>query len=912
MSNRNMKGLKFTSTQGEFKLNNAEDTSYLYFPLTNEGGMMSSITPLLKGDIKTNQNTFLMTPVSPEDLHNTKSGRNFWLFIKGYGPWSLMGSSPTQISNHFQDESDEMVIVEAGFLWHKVIRENKKIGIKTEITSFVPQGLDKVELMKVTVTNTNDKPLECTPTAAMPIFGRSADNIRDHRHVTSLLHRTYTVENGVMVKPTLTFDERGHKINSIVYSVQGVEDNGNAPIGFFTEIESFIGEGGNLEWPEAIVKNSENYCKANEIIEGYESIGGLRFENITLQKGESKTYIIAMAIGENESETLNYNKKYCDLNSFDIAFHENKKNWEEKINKLSFKSGDETFDSWMKWVTLQPILRRIYGCSFLPHHDYGRGGRGWRDLWQDCLALLIMEPEGVRSVLLNNFAGVRIDGSNATIIGASPGEFVADRNNIARIWMDHGAWPLLTTKLYIDQSGDIEFLLQEQVYFKDKQIKRCTDIDKNWNDEYGNKLKNIKGNIYKGTILEHILVQNLTPFFNVGMHNNIKLEGADWNDGLDMASDKGESVAFTAFYGSNLIEISNLLEALKKKASIDHIEIASEMVEIFDTLGEEIDYMSVSQKLELLKKYFNKCTNNVSGEKTKVNIDNIITDLRRKGNWIINHVRTNEWIKSKSGNAWFNGYYDNEGVRVEGDNDLGVRMILTGQVFTIMGNVATDEQIAKIIEASDTYLRDDKVGGYRLNTNFNEVKLNMGRLFGFAYGHKENGAMFSHMAIMYGNALYKRGYVNSGFQVINSIYKHCVDFEKSRIYPGVPEYINQKGRGMYNYLTGSASWLLLTMLNEVYGVKGSMGNLVMEPKIIREQFDESGEVMVSTIFGGKTINVCYKNLNNKEFGEYKISWVKINGENIQCVFEEGKAILDRSLIEALQSDKTHKLTVGLL
>lgn len=64
------------------------------------------------------------------------------------------------------------------------------------------------------------------------------------------------------------------------------------------------------------------------------------------------------------------------------------------------------------------MLRRIYGCSFLPHHDYGKGGRGWRDLWQDCLALLIMEPEQVRKMLIDNFGGVRFDGTNATIIGS--------------------------------------------------------------------------------------------------------------------------------------------------------------------------------------------------------------------------------------------------------------------------------------------------------------------------------------------------------------------------------------------------------------------------------------------------------------------------------------------------------------
>ncbi|MFR8427340.1 MAG: hypothetical protein ACLVCH_06965 [Roseburia inulinivorans] len=35
--------------------------------------------------------------------------------------------------------------------------------------------------------------------------------IRDHRHVTSLLHAAYTVTtNRVCVRPTMSFDERGH------------------------------------------------------------------------------------------------------------------------------------------------------------------------------------------------------------------------------------------------------------------------------------------------------------------------------------------------------------------------------------------------------------------------------------------------------------------------------------------------------------------------------------------------------------------------------------------------------------------------------------------------------------------------------------------------------------------------------
>lgn len=35
--------------------------------------------------------------------------------------------------------------------------------------------------------------------AAVPLYCRSADNIRDHRNVTSMLHRIITVKNGVTI-----------------------------------------------------------------------------------------------------------------------------------------------------------------------------------------------------------------------------------------------------------------------------------------------------------------------------------------------------------------------------------------------------------------------------------------------------------------------------------------------------------------------------------------------------------------------------------------------------------------------------------------------------------------------------------------------------------------------------------------
>jgi cellobiose phosphorylase len=904
-------GWEFIDHAGSFSLAEPHKSSYLYFPLANECGMMSSITPILNGDIKTGQNAFFSVPAAAEDLHHSKYGRNFWVYIHGVGAWSAAGVSSLQAAKLFSCGTDENARLEAGFLWHRLIRENKNLGIKSEIINFVPANNSKVELMRVCITNTGMERITITPTAAIPVYGRSADNIRDHRHVTSLLGRTHTMEAGIEVQPVMTFDERGHKQNQLSYNVYGVDESGSFPTGTFPCLQEFIGEGGCLEWPECIVTNKRDAILPGDTIEGYEAIGALRFKDEDLMPGESRTYIIMLSVTESRQGAEDAVKEYLSAKWFQRQLSRNMQFWEEELGTIGFNSSDPKFDLWMKWVSLQPVLRRIYGCSFMPHHDYGKGGRGWRDLWQDCLALLLMEPGTVRSQLLNNFGGIRMDGTNATIIGKKSGEFIADRNNISRVWSDHGVWPLFTTLLYINQSGDLDFLSEQQVYFKDRLVMRCRDLDSDWTQEYGNRQKCGNGEVYTGSILEHILIQNLAAFFNVGENNNIRLENADWNDALDMACDKGETVAFTAFYAGNLIEAGKLLKELQKKNSIQQVELASETVILLDTLGKCIDYNSPEEKTAVLQKYLEACRYSISGTKVSCAIDRLIADIERKAVWLKEHIGKNEWVKSATGYEWFNGYYDNSGKKVEGDHQSGARMTLTGQVFPVMMGIAAEEQVEKVVAAVERYLFDKKLQGYRLNTDFKEIQPDLGRCFGFAYGHKENGAIFSHMVVMYAAALYRRGFVTEGYKVIESLYLLSADFEKARIYPGIPEYFNDKGRGMYHYLTGSASWLLLVLLNDVYGVRGGFGDLVLEPKLKREQFDLSYCASVKTVFAGSKLNVIYRNCECLDYGEYSIKSITIDNCPIEFEFNDKKAMICRNRIELLKCGEIHNVEVTL-
>jgi len=907
----------FLDNTAAFSLEKPENFSYLYFPIASDVGLKSAITPELGGDAKLDQNTFLLEPVSAENLHNNRNTRNFWCYIEGVGAWSAVGSSAESFTKRHTGEQDESEL-NAGFMWHTLTRKSEKFGLQAEVTSFVPVDVN-AEVMHVTITNTGKEKVTFTPTAVIPIYGRSADDLRDHRHVTSLLHRTKTDEYGIEVKPTLSFDERGHQLNHVTYFVTGCDENGCAPESFYPVVEDFIGEGGSYEWPQAVLQNFPG-VKAGYTADGLESLGGLHFAAKTLEAGESVSYTILAGITKKPEEIPEIRERFDREKLVQGELSYVKEYWQKKVN-VAYQTGDSDFDYFMRWVSFQPILRRIYGCSFLPHHDYGKGGRGWRDLWQDCLALLLMNPDGVRQMLLDNFAGVRIDGSNATIIGNKQGEFVADRNNITRVWMDHGVWPFMTTKLYIDQTGDIELLEKQISYFKDKQVHRGTQTDSKWNDAYGCWQKNKNGAKYEGSVLEHMLVQHLTAFYEVGEHNEIRLRGADWNDALDMAADRGESVAFTNAYAGNLRDMADLLLAYREKTGKQTVALAAEMVLLLE--DDEKLYQSVEKKLAVLKEYLTSCEHEVSGEKVEICIEKLAANLKKKADWMMHHIRETEWVTDGEGNGWFNGYYDNHGMRVEGVINDSVRMMLTGQVFSIMAGTADEAQVAAIAKSADKYLYREEVGGYRLNTDFKELKTDLGRMFGFSYGDKENGAVFSHMAVMYANALYKRGFAKEGFKSLNALEKQAMNFEVSRIYPGIPEYFNGRGRGMYHYLTGAASWYMLTVITEMFGIKGALGDMVLEPKLMAEQFDEKNQANVTFLFADRNWNVSYINEACKEYGEYRIGHVLVDGEPCEQVVRgsdtdndgtaEGRAfIITKEQVEKLAKDTCHKVEVFLV
>ena len=879
---------KFTDRDdGAFVFEDPDHVTGLYYPLFNLSGMKSYVTPELKGDVCTDFHKFLTIPQVTEDFHLSRASRNFWVKVAGKKPWSATGTSAFQVAQRWDHSERARVEGEIGLF--RTVRTNSDGTIEATTTTFVPSANvssangpnadDKVEITIVEIKNVSKKSLTVTCTSASPLFGRGAENLRDHRQVTSMFNELERTDCGVIVRPRIVHDEKGHRANATRYATFAWDANGQNPQKIWSNLAEFIGEGGSLDNPKSVFEENDGSPQA--VQQGVEAVAAMRFKSVVLKPQKTASYVVLRAIAEDAQTLQNWNKKYNSILKAKLALDATRAYWKEISDALYFQTGNRDQDNLLRWVTFQPICRKVYGNSYLPDHDYGRGGRGWRDLWSDLAALFLVDPAETRDDIINNLQGIRIDGTNATIIGTRAGEFAADRNNLVRTWCDHGVWPFFILNFYVHQTGDQAVLFKEIPYWKDAIVGRGQMRDSLWRDEQGTWQKSVDGKIYKASLFEHVLVQQLSSFFNVGEHNNLRLEGADWNDTYDMARDRGESVCFFNWIAWNLKLTADWCEAIDRGGKKE-IVLLKEILTLLDRLpnGKTVNYNLPKAKLQRLQEYFESVQHQVSGEKVNVRCADLSKDLRAKADFIYEHIRKNEYLKTRDGEHFFNGHYDDDARRVHGDHPNGVRIDLTSQVMAILCGTANDAQISETMHAVLRYLRNPKTGGLRLSTDLKELKLNFGRVSGFVYGWRENGSIWSQQNAMLLYGLYSRNFVREGYQLYQELLNLCLNSAQSRVFPNLPSCFRLDGKGLSCYLTGSATWLILALTTQIFGVRGEEGNLLLQPKLLREQFDKNGRAKIICNFLGKKITVEYKNPQKLDWGKYRIVSLSINGKSV--------------------------------
>ena len=87
-------------------------------------------------------------------------------------------------------------------------------------------------------------------------------------------------------------------------------------------------------------------------------------------------------------------------------------------------------------------------------------------------------------------------------------------------------------------------------------------------------------------------------------------------------------------------------------------------------------------------------------------------------------------------------------------------------------------------------------------------------------------------------------------------------------------------------------------------LRGEMGDLLFDPKLLKEQFDSDGNASLNLQFAGKNFCIQYHNPQGLDFDAYKVGTIVVNGE-------EMAAGSDRIALSKIQKMDDGKQTVDI-
>ena len=96
-------------------------------------------------------------------------------------------------------------------------------------------------------------------------------------------------------------------------------------------------------------------------LQGREAIGALRFKTRKLGPGKTATYLVLMGIAPDKKDAQGWIKAYETADKTEKALAHTQAFWKERLDRLRVQTDDEDFGRWLGWVSLQPVLRKIFG-----------------------------------------------------------------------------------------------------------------------------------------------------------------------------------------------------------------------------------------------------------------------------------------------------------------------------------------------------------------------------------------------------------------------------------------------------------------------------------------------------------------------------------------------------------------------
>lgn len=347
---------------------------------------------------------------------------------------------------------------------------------------------------------------------------------------------------------------------------------------------------------------------------------------------------------------------------------------------------------------------------------------------------------------------------------------------------DDYLWLVFVTYQYVKVTGDATILLEEVPFCQADQL-APGEAERGMN--YAESPE-------RASLYEHLCRAVNRAMSRKGIHGLPLMGCGDWNDGMSTVGveGKGESV-WVAFFLADLlpkmIELSTLHSQLSSQTDLSYCE-----------------------------------------------------ELAAYRKSLVDAIQRTAWD-----GAWFlRAYYDN-GDPMGSRNNTECQIDLISQAWSILTDVATQEQKVSVMRETDNRLVNREHEIIQLLTPaFQSSKPSPGYIMNYPVGVRENGGQYTHGAMWYIMAQLKEGRYDMAYylySLINPIHRtnSLADVLKYKVEPyciAADIYSNPQhpGRGGWTWYTGSASWAYKTGVENILGLRKEGDRLTIEPRIPSE------------------------------------------------------------------------------
>ncbi len=685
-----------------------------------------------------------------------------------------------------------------------------KNKLEASVLTFIPMD-DNCEISQVKLTNQSDskKTVSLFSYVEWCLWNADDDSRNFQRNLST---GEVEVVGSAIYHKTEYRERRNHYA---VYSV-------NTPVdGFDTSRDAFLGAYRGAANPEVVEKGQAS----NSVAHGWSPIASHQI-NVTLEPGESKTFVFVLGYIENPEDQKweapgIINKKpaeamlakYQTDADVDKAFASLNEYWNELLSKYTVKSSNDKVNRMVNiWNQYQCMVTFNMSRS-ASYYESGIGrGMGFRDSCQDLLGFVHLIPDRARQRIIDIASTQFEDGSAYHQYQPLTKKGNSD---IGSGFNDDPLWLIAGTSAYVRETGDT-LILTEQVPFD--------------NDESLAK-----------PLLEHLKRSFDYIVTHKGSHGLPLIGRADWNDCLNLncfSEHPGES--FQTFGPSEGPVAESVFIAGM------FVKYGEEYAQLCELIGNqaEADYA----RTEVQKMY----------------------DAVLKDGW---------------DGDWFVRAYDAYGKKIGSKECDEGQIYIESNGFCPLAGIGVKEGLAEKALDSVKEKLDTKYGVMILQPAYTKYHLELGEISSYPPGYKENAGIFCHNNPWVSIAETVIGRGDRAFEIYQKTCPAYVE-EISEIHRTEPYVYSQMvagadaytpGEAKNSWLTGTAAWTFVNVSQHILGVYPTHQGLSINPCVPKG----FGDFTLTRKFREGTYNIKVVNPDNVEKG---IKSLTVDGKSVEgCI-----------------------------